>query len=272
MSENNQPNQNSEEESNTTSEKSEEKKPIEEEEEKKEGEKEPKAKFKFKCTRVDTCCLHMGPIPLTMWDLEMWARNNVVANFLPYIDIYQKPDGILELILKPLPPPKEGEDKSSSKDPFTESPISELLDVKCPMYNVEQKNCLVYTNRPLRCRNYPLEFDGQHFSVDVDCPGVGSEGMNPEELKEMRTNAKTEFYELTRMRIATPVLNQIISNNFMKMLMKQQMEAVSKMSDEDRSKLDDIFKKQENGHDHNHDHDHESEHVHDPESDHDHEH
>ncbi|MHA1915976.1 MAG: YkgJ family cysteine cluster protein [Promethearchaeota archaeon] len=261
MSEKDQPEQNSEKKSNDASEEIKETQPVENEEEKK-GEEEPKAKFKFKCSRVDTCCMHMGPIPLTMWDLEMWARNNVVANFLPYIDIYQKPDGILELILKPLPPPKEADDKIPPTDPFTENPISELLDAKCPMYNVDQKSCLVYSNRPLRCRNYPLEFDGQHFSVDVDCPGVGNEGMNPEELKEMRTNAKTEFYELTRMRIATPILNQIISNNFMKMLMKQQMEAMSKMTDEDRDKLDEIFKKQEDEHDHDHDHgpDHNHEH------------
>jgi Fe-S-cluster containining protein len=218
---------------------------------------ETKKKFRFKCTRVDTCCLHMGPIPLTLWDLEMWARNNVVANFLPYIDIYQKPDGILELILKPFPPQKDDEDKSIPQDPLKDTPVSELLDSKCPLYNKEEKKCLVYENRPLRCRNYPLEFDGQHFSVDVDCPGVGQEGMTKDELSNMREMAKTEFYELTRMRIALPVLNQIVSSNFMKMLMKQQMEAMSKMSDEDKEKLDDIFKKQETEHDHDHEHDHE---------------
>jgi len=228
-----------------------EEEPKKDEEEKNEpsqekGESEKtKKKFTFKCQREDKCCLHMGPIPLTMWDLELWARNNVVANFLPYIDIYQKPDGILDLVLKPLPLSKEGEEKSTPPDPFTDTPISELLDVKCPLYNVDQKKCLVYENRPLRCRNYPLEFDGKHFSVDVDCPGVGQEGMTKEELANMRENAKKEFYELTRMRIALPVLNQIISGNFMKSLMKQQMEAMNKMSDEDKQKLDEIFKKQE---------------------------
>ena len=39
----------------------------------------------------------------------------------------------------------------------------------------------------------------------------------------------------------------IISNNFMRVLMQQQMEALSKMSEEDKAKLDEIFKKdQEN--------------------------
>jgi len=90
--------------------------------------------------------------------------------------------------------------------------------------------------------------------VDVDCPGIGEEGMTKEDLKEMRETAKNMFYELTRMRIALPVLNQIISKTFMMDLMKQQMEAMSKMSDEDKAKLDEIFRKSgEESHDHQQD-------------------
>jgi len=212
-----------------------------------------KAKFTFKCTQCNKCCASRGPIPITMWDLEFWARNNVLANFLPYLEIYNKPDGGSDLILKPLPPPKkEGESDVKPEDPFSPVSIDELLDEKCPLYNVEQKKCLIYENRPLSCRTYPLEFDGNKFSVvDVDCPGIGEKGMTKEELKEMRDTAKNMLYELTRMRIALPVLNQLISKTFMMDLMKQQMEAMSKMSDEDKAKLDDIFKKDsEEGHDH----------------------
>ena len=208
-------------------------------------EKKPKAKFTFKCTRCDNCCSARGPIPVTLWDLEMWARNGVVANFMPYLDIYNKPDGGIDLILKPLaPPPKEGEEEKTTKDPFTTLPIEELLDVKCPLYNKDDKKCLIYENRPLSCRTYPLEYDGKNFIVvDADCPGLGEEGMTTEELKEMREIAKTMHYELTRMRIALPVLNQLISQKIMMDLMKQNMEAMSKMSDDDRAKLDEIFKK-----------------------------
>jgi Fe-S-cluster containining protein len=205
----------------------------------------PKAKFTFKCTRCDACCLARGPIPITFWDLEMWARNGVVANFLPYLDIYNKPDGGIDLILKPLsPPPEEGEEKMEPKDPFGAVPIEELLTVKCPLYNKDDKKCLVYDNRPLSCRTYPLEFDGKNYIVvDADCPGVGEEGMTPEELKEMREVAKTMHYELTRMRIALPVLNQMISQKIMMDLLRQNMEAMNKMSDDDKAKLNEIFKK-----------------------------
>lgn len=249
MSENNPENQNSEKKEDPN---------IEESEttEFSTDEQEVKTKFTFKCTRCDACCLSRGPIPITFWDLEMWAKNGVVANFMPYLDIYQKPDGSVDLILKPLPPPKE-EGANPQQDPFATKPIEELLEVKCSLYNKEDKKCLIYDNRPLSCRTYPLEFDGKNFIVvDADCPGIGEKGMTKEDLIEMRETAKTMHYELTRMRIALPVLNQIVSSNFMQMLMRQQMEAMSKMSDEDKSKLDDIFKKQEENHEHDHDLDH----------------
>ncbi|MFW9784197.1 MAG: hypothetical protein ACFFFB_18095, partial [Candidatus Heimdallarchaeota archaeon] len=63
-----------------------------------------KTKFTFVCTRCDDCCLARGPIPITFWDLELWAKNGVVANFIAYLDVYQKPDGGIDLVLKPLPP------------------------------------------------------------------------------------------------------------------------------------------------------------------------
>ncbi len=199
-----------------------------------------KAKFTFKCTKCDKCCLARGPIPITFWDIELWARNGVTANFLPYLEVYNKPDGGFDLILKPLPPQK----KEDPSDPFKGTLIDELLEEKCPLYNKEQKKCLIYENRPLSCRTYPLEFDGKNFSVvDVECPGIGESGMSKDELKEMRDTAKTMFFELTRMRISLPVLSQIISKNVMMDLMRQNMEAMSKMSDEDRAKLDDIFRK-----------------------------
>jgi len=241
MSKKNQDKQNSEENENVNEEKPEKNhsnKAVESE--------KPKAKFTFKCTQCDACCLARGPIPITMWDLEMWARNGVVANFLPYLDVFNKPDGGIDLILKPLKPPsEEGEkEEEAKKDPFGTVPIEDLLNVKCPLYNKDDKKCLIYENRPLSCRTYPLEFDGKNFIVvDADCPGVGEEGMTKEDLIKMREIAKTMHYELTRMRIALPVLNQIISQKIMMDLMRQNLEAMSKMTDEDRAKLDEIFKK-----------------------------
>ncbi|MFO8020166.1 MAG: YkgJ family cysteine cluster protein [Promethearchaeia archaeon] len=223
--------------------KNEEKKKETQEKEKK---KKKKSKFQFKCTRCDSCCLERGPIPLTMWDLEMWARNDVIANFMSYIDVYQKPDGGFDLIIKPtVDSEKQEKDEAQPQPPFGENvPIEDLLDKKCPLYNEEKEKCLVYENRPLSCRTYPLEYDGKNFSVvDLECPGIGEEGMTKEELIQMRDNAQLMYKELTRIRIGLPVLYQIISNNFMQELMKQQMQAMEAMSDEDKQKLEEIMKK-----------------------------
>jgi Fe-S-cluster containining protein len=229
---------------------------IDKEEQKNEGkdeEKSIKSKFTFKCTRCDECCLSRGPIPITLWDIELWAKNGVIANFLPYLDLYNKPNGGFDLILKPMfSNQSDKSQENPSKDPFAETPIEQLLEEKCPMYNKEKNQCLIYENRPLSCRTYPLEFDGTNFIiVDENCKGIGEEGMSKEDLKDMREIAKTMFYELSRIRIALPILNQILSNNFMKVLIKQQMEAMSNMSDEDKVKLDEILQK---GHQHSHEH------------------
>lgn len=207
--------------------------------------KKKKAKFTFKCTRCDECCMGRGPIPLTMWDLELWAKNGVLENFMPYIDVYNKPDGGMDLILKPLPPEqKEKKENVPPEEAFKEVSVQELLDEKCPLYDKGKSMCLVYENRPLSCRTYPLEYDGKNYSiVDLDCPGVGEPGMTKEELKEMKETAQKMHHELTRMRIGLPVMNQIISQNFMKTLMRQQMEAMSKMSEEDKEKLNEIMSK-----------------------------
>ncbi|MBD3211187.1 MAG: hypothetical protein GF311_01170 [Candidatus Lokiarchaeota archaeon] len=214
----------------------------------KEKKQSKKSKFTFKCTQCDTCCLERGPIPITMWDLELWARNGVIANFLPYLEVYTRPNGTVDLLLKPMPSEKKEETEQSPEEALKQTPLDDLLNEKCPLYNKEQEKCLVYENRPLSCRTYPLDYDGTHFSiVDVDCPGIGQEGMTKEELKEMRDIAKQMNFELTRIRIALPVLNQIISRNVMMDLMRQNMEAMSKMSDEDRQKLEEIFKSAQGG-------------------------
>ncbi|MBN1216085.1 MAG: YkgJ family cysteine cluster protein [Candidatus Lokiarchaeota archaeon] len=211
---------------------------------KEKSETEEKTKFTFKCTRCDNCCLKRGPIPITQWDLEIWAKNGVLANFLPYLGIYNNPNGTMDLILKPFS--TKDTKKKDVEDIFSQPTIEDLFEEKCPLYNKEDKKCLVYNNRPLSCQTYPLEYNGKNYTiVDNECPGIGQEGMTKEELKLMRDIAQKINYELTRTRISLPVFSQILSQKIMIDLMRQNMEAMSKMSEEDRSKLDEIFKKSE---------------------------
>ena len=107
-----------------------------------------KSKFTFKCTQCDECCLARGPIPITIWDFELWAKNGVIANFLPYLDIYSKPDGGLDLILNPILSKKSDKSQENPpKDPFADIPIEQLLEEKCPMYNKDQKNAKIVINK-----------------------------------------------------------------------------------------------------------------------------
>lgn len=192
-----------------------------------------KRKFVFKCTRCGKCC-ERGAIPLTFWDLELWAKNQIIANMFPNIRVDINPTGQTNLVLEKGPtPPGNGENAASA--PGT---------ARCPYLSSEGDACTIYANRPLACRAFPLEYDGKHYMLaDLDCPGVGEGPMTKEELREIREYAKLFFHELRRTRIALPLLNQIISQNLIMQMMQQNQEALSKLSEEDRQQLDQIFQK-----------------------------
>ncbi len=211
-------------------------------------ENEPKKqKFTFKCTQCGKCC-ERGDIPVTIWDLELWAKNGVVANLLYNLTTVNQPTGLMDLVLKakPLDQTKNsGEETSTSSDSDQKSPETAI---KCPYFNQETKNCTIYENRPLACRSFPLEYDGNHFMLsDLDCPGVGEGPMTKEELVEIRNYAKLYFNELRRTRIALPVLAQVIGaevqRGLFEMLQRQSEEMMAQMSDEDRQKMEEIYQK-----------------------------
>ncbi|MBD3350864.1 MAG: hypothetical protein GF364_05195, partial [Candidatus Lokiarchaeota archaeon] len=180
------------------------------------------------------------PIPITMWDLELWAKNDVVKNFLPYLKVYKNPSGFIDAILAPL---KFGQiDNNVEGSESNEK--GDIDEKRCPLFNLEKKECLVYEYRPLSCRTYPLEYDGKTFQiVDLECPGVGEGPMSKAERIEMRDYSKDMHKELVRMRVSLPVLNQVIRADFFVELLKQQQEAMKNMDPEDLKKMDEIFKK-----------------------------
>jgi len=146
-----------------------------------------KRKFVFNCTKCGNCCSTRGPVPLVMDDLVLWGKNNVVQNVLPYIKFIKTKFGSLDLVLA-----------RTDKDPYAflntkkdEKP-EEPTDLSCPLFNKEKKECLIYINRPLSCRTYPLEYDGSRFVVvDAEnCPGIGNGDMTKEERTEFREMSK----------------------------------------------------------------------------------
>ncbi|MHA1776845.1 MAG: YkgJ family cysteine cluster protein [Promethearchaeota archaeon] len=208
--------------------------------------KTQKQKFVFNCTKCGTCCADRGPIPLVMSDLIRWAKNKVVANMMPYLKFIKTPQGTVDLVLgrKDLDPyaflKKDQKDKKKEKDEAR----------SCPFYNKEKKECLIYSNRPLSCRTYPLEYDGKKFLVvNTDtCPGIGNGEMTKEAKLEMRDLAKQMNKELTEMRIAMPILSQAFQPFIIQELMEAQqkfMKELEKMPPEERERIEKEMMKQQ---------------------------
>ena len=220
---------------------------VEKENEKSEKEQgEEKKKYIFNCTKCGKCCLNRGPIPLVMDDLIMWAKNNVVANMMPYLQFIKTPYGTIDLVMgRQNKNPYEFLQKDEKEDKKEEEP----KDISCPMYNKDTKECLIYDNRPLSCRTYPLEFDGKKFMVvdSEECEGIGNGETSNEERKEMRDLAKSMNLKLTEMRIAMPILAQAFQPFVLNEIMEAQkryMEAMEKMSPEEREKVEKQMKEQ----------------------------
>jgi Fe-S-cluster containining protein len=243
---------------------------------------EDKSKFKFHCTQCGWCCENRGPIPITFWDLQMWAKNRVLDNFMSYLKIYITNTGGYDLILSPLKfdpykklldqqqklmkemakqKAKEAEEKEGKVDleiaeeEPEEEKEPEIDEIRCPLFNLEKRECLVYEYRPLSCRTYPLEYDGEGFNVidEDNCEGIGKGPMTKEELKEMRDNAKLAYKQMATMQISIPVLFNVIRQDPMVKrqmqteivmeMMQEQQKAMESMDPEDRKKLDEILKK-----------------------------
>ncbi|MHA1732856.1 MAG: YkgJ family cysteine cluster protein [Promethearchaeota archaeon] len=216
----------------------------------------PRQKFKFKCTGCGACC-ERGNVPLTFWDLELWARNKVVANMLYNVSLVTGESGVPDLVFRASP---DGGGSSSPAGVDGEaagggnSPGGATKGGKCPYFNASEKKCTIYENRPLACRSFPLEYDGQHYLLaELECPGVGEGPMTKEELAEIRNYARIFLNELRRTRVALPILTQVIGaeveRNFLAMLQKQSEAMMANMSEEDRRKIDEIYKKSAPGDD-----------------------
>ncbi len=233
---------------------------------------EKKAKFVFKCTRCGDCCVR-GDIPLTFWDLELWAKNKVVANMFPHLAVVAPQKGMIDLVIKAIPMEQkdDAEKKGATETPESaeakkeepaeakkeepaeakkEEPAeAKKKQIRCPLYRVSDKTCLIYENRPIYCREFPLEYDGKAFALseEPDCPGVGQGPMSKEELQLIREDARICHGELRRMRISLPVLHQIISQNtiqaFLQQIARDSEERMKNLSEEDKKKMDEISRK-----------------------------
>ena len=184
-----------------------------------------KMKYSFKCLEqeCDTKACHIRPsVNVTFGDLGRWASQNYLSQILPGV------------VLK-LPESEEG----SLVIEMARIPLkSDSEATACIFYHEEGNACRIRYSRPLSCKTFPLEYNGEKFFLsDKNCPGVGKGEVTKDALMELRGLAEQEYKERVETVIALPVVYSIIMNQ----MLRQSVEAMQNLSDEDRSKLDEIM-------------------------------
>jgi Fe-S-cluster containining protein len=173
-----------------------------------------KPKFIFTCQRCGRCCER--DIKIYLDDIERWAKDVTINQIFPHLTV--------------------------SDESMAMSLHLEREDGKCKMYDPASKECKIYNTRPIVCRAYPLMHDGSGFLLrDEECPGLNKGDMTKEALEEIRKAAVEENENEKRTAAILPMLQAIMFGE----MAKKSEEAYSKLSEEEKAKLEEIFKKKE---------------------------
>lgn len=186
-----------------------------------------KSKYNFKCLeqKCDTKACHIRPtINVTHADIARWTKLGYLMNILPGLTLNL---------------PKSEEDLISIE--MLRKPLQNDSDTTaCVFYNEGANACEIRYSRPISCRSYPLEFNGEKYVLSSkDCPGVGQGEVSKEALQEARNLAEQEFNERIETISSLPVIYTIIMNQ----MLRQSAEAMQNLSEEDRKKMDEILGK-----------------------------
>jgi Fe-S-cluster containining protein len=172
-----------------------------------------KPKFIFTCQGCGQCCER--DIPVYLSDIERWSKDGTIYQVFPNLTVSSDPVR-LSLHLE-----KEGE--------------------KCEMYDPDSKKCKIYDNRPLSCRAFPLRHDGTGFLLrDEKCPGLNMGEMSRQALEEIRKDATLEHVAEMQTAAILPTVQALLLSD----MAKKSEEAYSKLTDEEKTKLDEILKKE----------------------------
>jgi Fe-S-cluster containining protein len=172
-----------------------------------------KPKFIFNCQKCGLCC--GKDVEVLFCDIEKWSRDGTIYQIF--------------------------EDLVISGQPHSPVIGFERADGKCKMFNSESKECKIYHSRPIACQAYPLKYDGNGFFLrDSDCPGLNIGEMSHESLVGIRKAAMQEHEDKNRTAAVLPALQALL----LKDMAKKSEEAFSKLSDDEKAKLEEILKKE----------------------------
>ncbi len=187
-----------------------------------------KSKYSFQCLeqQCDTKACHIRPnIRVTIGDLARWTTQGYLMNILPGIDL-----GV-----------PQAEDEWFYLEAHRKPLKSDAETTACIFYNEEANGCEIRYSRPISCRTYPLAYDGEKFYVlTKDCPGVGKGEISKEALKDLRDLAEQDYRERMETDSALPAIYSV----FMAQMVRQSAQAMSRMSEEDRKKMEELLSKE----------------------------
>ena len=186
-------------------------------------------KYSFECLeqKCETADCHLRPqVTVTLGDISRWTTQNYLQHILPGV-ILQIPETEndlvrLEMARKPL-------QKDTEK-------------TACIFYHEESNACQIRYSRPISCRTYPLQYDGEKYRVsDKNCPGIGEGEVTKETLQEQRELAEQDYRERLETLTTIPGVYAL----FMGQMIRQSAEAMQGLSEEDRKRLEEIMAKKE---------------------------
>jgi Fe-S-cluster containining protein len=177
-----------------------------------------KSKYSFKCLeqKCSTKACHVRPhVNVTVGDLGRWSSQGYLMNILAGVTLN-------------LP---ESEEDSLTLE-TARKPLEEQQDgTSCIFFNEKANGCEIRYSRPISCRTYPLEYDGERYYLSSkDCPGVGQGEVSKEALQEARSLAEQEYREKQETEAALPAIYSVIMTE----LIKQSAEAMKKQADEEK--------------------------------------
>lgn len=189
-----------------------------------EKEEPKKKKYVFNCTKCGQCCEKRPFLPITLSDIQHWAKSGTLNAVLPHtrIQSFQAP---------------VGENKQPQE--FASLVLKGTEDGHCPMYDATNKLCNIYHSMPFECKAFPLGYNGKNYVIkDKSVPGIGNGVMTKERLIEDRNAARADFDA----RIDSQMMVSILYSLFMQSILEQQQKTMEAMPEDKRQQLDELLK------------------------------
>ena len=188
-----------------------------------------KQKYSFECLeqKCSTQDCHIRPhVNVTVGDISRWSVHNHLQHVLPGLSLKMPESETQKMVLETLRKPLESDPEKTA----------------CAFYHEESNGCTIRFARPISCRTFPLEYNGEKYYLSSkNCPGVGEGEITKEALQEARDLAVQEFKERMETFAALPGIYTMIFSQ----MIKQSSEAMQNLSEEDRKQLDEIMAKKE---------------------------